>query len=222
MVSVFSSKVNYLHAWNNCSHVLSNFEYLCLNKFCNCGHVVFPKGSKENSGLELDQFICKCHCPAASWFCCCWWFCCLFHPCLWFGAAATSLSAIFLTLTLQFLYPYMSNFPFCGFFSFLLSIPDVINLCSQKFNSSHMLEFDDSWKLVTALFLQVSSQTKNPFLTFFSYPFPVGWRLFPSWLILNLRIFFYLILAYWWSRKIFHLGFLFLSYFWDPGQQYYL
>ena len=47
MVSVFSSNVNDLHAWNSCSQVLPNFEYLCLNKFCNCAHVVSPKGSKE-------------------------------------------------------------------------------------------------------------------------------------------------------------------------------
>ena len=33
--------------WNNCSHVLPNFEYLCLNKFCNWGHVVFSNGSKD-------------------------------------------------------------------------------------------------------------------------------------------------------------------------------
>ena len=46
MVSTFSSKLNDLHVWNNCSHVLPNFEYLCLNKVCNCGHVVFSKGSK--------------------------------------------------------------------------------------------------------------------------------------------------------------------------------
>ena len=44
---MFSSKVNDLHTWNNCFHVLPNFEYLCLNKFCSCAHVVSPKGSKE-------------------------------------------------------------------------------------------------------------------------------------------------------------------------------
>ena len=27
--------------------MLPNFEYLCLNKFCNYGHVVSPKGSRE-------------------------------------------------------------------------------------------------------------------------------------------------------------------------------
>ena len=27
--------------------MLPSFEYLCLNKFCNCAHVVSPKGSKE-------------------------------------------------------------------------------------------------------------------------------------------------------------------------------
>ena len=47
IVSVFSSNVNDLHAWHNYSWVLPNFEYLCLNKFCNCAHVVFSKGSNE-------------------------------------------------------------------------------------------------------------------------------------------------------------------------------
>ena len=34
-VSVFSSKWNDLHAWNNCSLVLPILEYCCLNWFCN-------------------------------------------------------------------------------------------------------------------------------------------------------------------------------------------
>ena len=32
---------------NNCSCVLPNFEYLCLNKFCNWSHVASPKGSRD-------------------------------------------------------------------------------------------------------------------------------------------------------------------------------
>ena len=47
MVSIFSSNVNDLHARNNCSWVLPSFEYLWLNKFCNCAHVVSSKGSKK-------------------------------------------------------------------------------------------------------------------------------------------------------------------------------
>ena len=46
MVSVFSSKLKDLHAWNNCSQVLPTFEYLCLNKFCNSGQSTFI-GSRE-------------------------------------------------------------------------------------------------------------------------------------------------------------------------------
>ena len=158
--------------------MLPNFEYLCLNKFCDCGHVVFSKGSKEwnhnlaspnsvgqnlwtftsslkwwvfiqslehsrcasasssgfpeNSALKLDQFICKCHCPAGSWLCC--WFC----PCLWLGVTApSSLSAIFFT--------YIYNFPtpvccISSLWIFLLSIPDVINLLWYIYyfqNSTH-------------------------------------------------------------------------------------
>ena len=34
-VSVFSSKLKDLLAWNNCSLVLPILEYCCLNKFCN-------------------------------------------------------------------------------------------------------------------------------------------------------------------------------------------
>ena len=33
IVSGFSSKLNNLHAWNNCSLVLPILEYCCLNKF---------------------------------------------------------------------------------------------------------------------------------------------------------------------------------------------
>ena len=47
MVSVFLSKLKDLHAWNNCSHVLPTFEYLCLNKFCSLGQSTF-KGSRES------------------------------------------------------------------------------------------------------------------------------------------------------------------------------
>ena len=199
MISVFSSKLNDLHAWNSCSHVLPNFEYLCLNKFCNCSHVILSKVSKdwnhslaspssvrqnlctltssikwwafiqslehsrcasasssgfpENSGLKLDQFICKCHCPAASWFCCCW-LCCWFCPCLWLDAAApSSLSAIF-TLTYNLLILIC-----CIIFLFPLSIPDVINLLLSNFNLSQMLEFDDSF----FLFLETMSLTTGIF-----------------------------------------------------------
>ena len=34
MVSEFSSYWNNLHTWNNCSHVLPNFEYCCLKHSC--------------------------------------------------------------------------------------------------------------------------------------------------------------------------------------------
>ena len=34
MVSVFSSKLKDLHAWNNCSLVFPILENCCLNKFC--------------------------------------------------------------------------------------------------------------------------------------------------------------------------------------------
>ena len=75
-------------------------------------------GFPKNSGLEFDQFKCKCCCwgPAGSWacccccccycslFCCCWfcccWFCCCWFCCCcyhWFGAGTPSpLSAIFI------------------------------------------------------------------------------------------------------------------------------
>ena len=208
MISAFSLNVNDLHAWNNCSHVLPNFEYLYLNKFCNWGHVVFSKGSKEwnhnhaspnsvrqnlwtftssskwwasiqsledskcasasssgfpeNSGLKLDQFICKCHCPAASW---CW---CCSCPCLQLGAAApSSLFAKFLTY----------NFPIlmcCVLFLFLLSIPEMIILKLLNFNSSQMLEFDDFWKLLATSLLQVVSQMKNLFSNFLSLSLVLG------------------------------------------------
>ena len=212
MVLVFSSKVNDRHAWNNCSCVLPNFEYLCLNKFCNWGHVVFSNGSKdwyhnlaspsrvrqnlwtftslmewwafihllehskcasasssgfyENSGLKFDQFICKCHCPAPSWFCCCW-FHCWFYPCLWSGAAAPSSASAILILIYNLLisYPYLLH----SSSYFLLSIPDMINLLLSNLNLSQMLEFDNFWKLVTILLFQVSSQTKNLFLIFFPF-----------------------------------------------------
>ena len=39
--------MNDCHAWNSCLQVLPNFEYLCLNKFCNCAHVVSLRGCRE-------------------------------------------------------------------------------------------------------------------------------------------------------------------------------
>ena len=59
-VSVFSSKLKDLHAWNNCSLVLPILEYCCLNKFCNpCQstfigsnewyhNLMFPNSVKQN------------------------------------------------------------------------------------------------------------------------------------------------------------------------------
>ena len=71
IVSVFSSNVNDLHPWNSCLQVLPNFEYLCLNKFCNCAHVVSPKGYKEwyhnlASPNRVRQNLCTLM-PASKW-----------------------------------------------------------------------------------------------------------------------------------------------------------
>ena len=199
--------------------MLTNFEYLCLNKFCSCGHVVPSKGSKEwnhnlaspsnvrqnlwiftsslkrwafiqslecsrwgsasssgfseNSGLKLDQFICKCHCPAASWFCC--WFC----PCLWLGAAAhSSLSAIFLTF-INFLPLYVAcllhDF---SCFQLLLSVIDVINLlwyiyysqisaCPRCLNL--MIYF--SWKLTATKIFPILSGIVPDIKPFCNFPY---------------------------------------------------
>ena len=41
MVSVFSSKLKDLQAWNNCSLVFPILEYCCLNKFCNSHQSTF-------------------------------------------------------------------------------------------------------------------------------------------------------------------------------------
>ena len=123
-------------------------------------------GFSENSCLKLDQFICTCHCPAASWFC----------SCLWLGAAGPS-SAIFLTYNFPILICHASAL---GIF---LLIPvthprhdklTALYLLLSKSNLSQMLEFDDSWKLVTTSLLQVLSQIKNLFLTFFSFFLVIG------------------------------------------------
>ena len=85
-----------------------------------------------------------CLCLTASW----GWGCSC--PCLQLGAAApSSLFAIVLLYN-----PYMSHSFFLQF-SYFLAIPDMINLylLLSKFNSSQMLEFDDSWKLMAKLFL---------------------------------------------------------------------
>ena len=58
MVSIFSSKLNDLHAWNNCVHVLPTFEYLCLTKFCNSGQVILFKGSRDwNNNLASSSNV---------------------------------------------------------------------------------------------------------------------------------------------------------------------
>ena len=46
MISVFSSKLKDLQAWNNCTCILPTFVYLCLNKFWNLGQYTFM-GSRE-------------------------------------------------------------------------------------------------------------------------------------------------------------------------------
>ena len=101
----------------------------------------------------------------------------------------------------------MSCFSFCSLF-LLLSIClrcDKSIILFSNFNSSQTLEFDTSWELVTALFFQVSSQTKTLSLWIRGF--------FLSWWILNLRIFFfYLILTYRESSKIFQLGSLLLHF----------
>ena len=56
---------------NSCLWVLPNFEYLCLNKICNCAHVVSPKGSKEwyhnlASPNSVRQNLCT-FMPASKW-----------------------------------------------------------------------------------------------------------------------------------------------------------
>ena len=131
MVSVFSSKLKDLHAWNSCSHVFPTFKYLCLNKFCSSDQSTFmgskewyrnlaspnsvrqnlwtftsltkwcafiqsfewsrfasasSSGFSENSGLQFDQFICKC--CFCGWSCGCWSSCCCCH--CWFGAGTLS------------------------------------------------------------------------------------------------------------------------------------
>ena len=141
-------------------------------------------GFPENSGLKFDQFIWICHCPAASWFGCCsnCWFC----LCLWLGATApSSLFAIFLTYIYNFfcsyLYlsdPYMLHFLLCGFSRFLPFYPSrhdkltVVYLLFSKFNSSQILEFDDSWKLIITMILSGIIPDKKPFTNFLSSVLP--------------------------------------------------
>ena len=79
-------------------------------------------------------------------------------------------------LYLQFFYPYMSHF---FFVNSLVICPrcdklTVVNLLFSKFNSSQMLEYDDSWKLMTTrIFLILSGiiPDEKPFATFH---FPVS------------------------------------------------
>ena len=57
MVSIFPSKLKELHAWNNCSHVLPTFEYLCLSKFCNSGQFTFIGSRDWNHNLASPNNV---------------------------------------------------------------------------------------------------------------------------------------------------------------------
>ena len=62
IVSLFSSKWNDLHAWNNCSLVLPILEYCCLNMCCNSSQSVFISLSDSYHNLasptKVKQNLC--------------------------------------------------------------------------------------------------------------------------------------------------------------------
>ena len=62
MVSAFSSKLNDLHAWNNCSLVLPILEYCWLNTFCKLSHSAFISLSDSYHNLayptKVKQNLC--------------------------------------------------------------------------------------------------------------------------------------------------------------------
>ena len=77
-------------------------------------------------------------------------------------------------LYLQFFYPYMSHFLFENFPVICPRCDKltVVYLLFSKFNSSQMLEFDDSWKLMTTWILPILSgiiPDEEPFTSFLSF-----------------------------------------------------
>ena len=77
-------------------------------------------------------------------------------------------------LYLQIFYPYMSHFLFVNF-PVICPRHDkltVVYLLFSKFNSSQMLKFDDSWKLMTTRILPILSgiiPDEEPFTSFPSF-----------------------------------------------------
>ena len=126
--------------------------------------------------------------------CCCSFFCHLSYLYLW--SSYCYIYHIFSFWTFLFICPRCNKFT-------------VIYLLLSKFNLSQMLEFDDFWELVTALFLKVSSLQIGGFCYLLNFLISETSSL--------------LFLTYQWSSRIFQLGslsILFLRSWMSPNVMY--
>ena len=160
-ITLFKGSRDWNHNLSSPSNVRQNFwTFTSLTKWwafiqslkCSKCASASSSGFPEDSGLNFDQFMCKCCCcHAGSRFCCCCWICHWFCPCLWLGTAAPSLSfchfcysfLILVCCVIWFLtYPTFTSFihPRCDkfYFSQISTCPWCLNL---------MIHFSYFWYL---------------------------------------------------------------------------